>query len=163
MASNQQIISTVYPTNPRFKDRVGEQFGDWTVESFSHLITRKGSKSRNYYWNCKCVCGKVKPIALNNLTSSQSTSCGCTVRRKDKFRDLNGMTFGKFEVIEYDEELSKEKGSSYWRGECLICGKITSKSTVYLQRGDVRSCGSYLCRHINNPRSFVTELPTTPE
>ena len=158
MSSNRQI-STAYPKSKRFKNRVGDKFGDWTIESFSHLIFWKTSKSRIYFWNCRCLCGKVKPIPLNNLVSGQSQSCGCTVRRKDKFRDLTGMTFGNFEVIDYDEDLSLQKNKSYWRGKCLICGKITSKSTVYLVRGDVRSCGDYKCRQINNPRSFITELP----
>ena len=46
------------------------KFGYWEVLESSNYNT--SSKV-----NCRCVCGKVKPVAVANLLSGRSRSCGC--------------------------------------------------------------------------------------
>lgn len=53
------------------KDLTGLSFGRLKVLKF---FEQKGVDNR---WLCKCVCGNTKIIYRSNLTSGQSTSCGC--------------------------------------------------------------------------------------
>ncbi len=57
----------------RFIDRTGRQYGTLTVKTFSH----RGKKNRVSYWDCECSCGNRVVVAGNNLTSGNSTNCGC--------------------------------------------------------------------------------------
>lgn len=57
------------------EDFVGKKFGRWEVVSFSHK--EKCRNGANYYWNCKCECGKEKVVSAGSLRSGSSTSCGC--------------------------------------------------------------------------------------
>lgn len=80
MASNIAISLQL----PR-QDWTGCRFGRWRV---IRLETR-GSKARLDTWLCRCDCGNEKPVALRNLTSGDSKSCGClraemTARRFSK-------------------------------------------------------------------------------
>ena len=59
----------------KIKNRIGEQFGKWTVKEFSH-IDKRPSKNITY-WICSCACGTVKAANINNLRSGKSMSCGC--------------------------------------------------------------------------------------
>ena len=56
--------------------RPGDRFGRWTVlyEGERHL-TPKGQSLRACV--CRCDCGEVKPVKLQNLTRGTSQSCGC--------------------------------------------------------------------------------------
>jgi hypothetical protein len=54
----------------RRHDLTGLQFGRWSVTSFSHTDPR-----RQAYWNCRCECGREKPVAANMLRSAKSEGC----------------------------------------------------------------------------------------
>tara|TARA_B110000977_G_scaffold194682_1_gene271742 strand:+ start:44 stop:817 length:774 start_codon:yes stop_codon:yes gene_type:complete len=49
---------------------LGKNFGDWTIEGFSHF-----SQTKNQYWLAKCKCGIKKSVSLTNLISGESTRC----------------------------------------------------------------------------------------
>lgn len=53
-------------------DLKGKAFVRWSVDS----IAANGDK-RHVYWNCVCSCGSKRKVCAENLTSGQSTSCGC--------------------------------------------------------------------------------------
>lgn len=53
------------------KDRV---FGKLTV---IEATTKRVPKSGAVIWRCRCECGNIVEISSNNLTSSNSKSCGC--------------------------------------------------------------------------------------
>lgn len=55
------------------KDLVGKKFGKLTVIKFSHK--KNNTASYQYYWLCKCECGKDKLISGSNLPHTKS--CGC--------------------------------------------------------------------------------------
>lgn len=55
---------------------IGSKYGRWTVTgSASPAIMGSGKKRSRV--TCTCSCGKVKIIHASNLTSGNSTSCGC--------------------------------------------------------------------------------------
>jgi hypothetical protein len=53
-------------------DLVGKRFGMLEVISFARF-----GKGQRAYWNCRCDCGKLSITPTSNLTSGNSTSCGC--------------------------------------------------------------------------------------
>lgn len=59
----------------RFEKRqisiAGERFGKLVA------IERIGSKSHNSIWRCRCDCGNTADVAMGNLRSGHTTSCGC--------------------------------------------------------------------------------------
>ena len=69
-------------------DITGKKFGYWTV------LRRDEEKqnSRNSYWICKCVCGKVRSITRSTLISGKSKSCGCVVFSKKGINSTHGMS-----------------------------------------------------------------------
>ena len=58
-------------------DIIGLVFGRLKVIDFSH-------STNNAFWKCKCECGNEKIIRGSNLTSGQTTSCGCYVKENSK-------------------------------------------------------------------------------
>ncbi len=60
------------------KDLKNKKFGRLIV---LNCIGKKG-KSSQYFWKCKCSCGKIIEVRCDNLTSGKTKSCGCL--QKDK-------------------------------------------------------------------------------
>ena len=118
----------------RITDRVGEVYGDWTIENFSHVI--KTDKSKTYYYNCTCVCGKTQPVALSNLKSKTQgpKGCGCAVSRRN---DLTGHQFSFWTVDGYSHTVNT---NAYWNVTCR-CGTQRTISAASLTQGRSRSCG----------------------
>ena len=67
-----RIISTDYPTSPRFRDLSGKRFGRLLVERYHG----KADTKEIYYW-CICDCGNRLLISSSNLHNGTTKSCGC--------------------------------------------------------------------------------------
>lgn len=100
-------------------------------------------------WWCDCSCGKLEDLILiagTSLRSGNTLSCGCLQKEcahNLNFKDITGMTFGKWYVIcrvDCPEGLSKS--DTYWLCECL-CGKHIRRivSGHSLRLGRSKSCG----------------------
>lgn len=60
----------------QLKLEIGTQFGSWIV--ISDNIQKKNNIT---HWNCKCSCGVVKYVPLNNLMNGSSKQCkNCSVK-----------------------------------------------------------------------------------
>jgi len=57
---------------------VGGKYNSWEVIGSSERRNSGG----NSFWQCKCICGKIKPVAAHAVISGKSKSCGCYRRRK---------------------------------------------------------------------------------
>lgn len=70
------------------KDLTGKKFGKLTVLCKSHRRpdgkSSSGQVKLAWYWKCKCDCGSVKTYRGSALTTKNSTSCGCTIRKITK-------------------------------------------------------------------------------
>jgi hypothetical protein len=53
-------------------DLTGKRYGRLVVMGL-HSKTAQNC----YVWSCQCDCGNVVHVAVNNLKSGNSTSCGC--------------------------------------------------------------------------------------
>lgn len=79
--------------SPRLIDLTGQPFDDWTV------LSRAPKRGKATYWNCQCVCGKIKEIATGSLRSKHSTSCGCVGKERAR---IAAMTHGLSRTSEYN-------------------------------------------------------------
>ena len=59
------------------------------------------SKSKNYYWKCKCDCGKEKYIFAGSIASGRTKSCGCDLKKPGElnnqwsgYKELSGTKWG---------------------------------------------------------------------
>lgn len=76
-------------------DLVGRRYGRWTVLSFSHK-----KPAGEIMWNCRCECGKERPVKAASLESGRSTSCGCFHREQVSNHGMTGLpTFKSWESM----------------------------------------------------------------
>jgi len=57
--------------HPPVQDIPGHQFGNLTAIEYA------GKKDGQYYWRCRCQCGKETVVRQNNLLIGKTKSCGC--------------------------------------------------------------------------------------
>ena len=119
-----------------WKDLTNQKFGRLTV-----LFPTEKKQGSNIIWHCKCDCGKECDIAGNNLTSGNSTSCGCFKIENTKellTKNLIGQKFGRLTVIEKTEE--RDGRSIIWLCKCE-CGNFKKISSRNLIHDKIKSCG----------------------
>lgn len=58
---------------------IGKQFSRLTV------ISHFGYKHGHQIWNCRCECGKEKPISAQSLRTGATRSCGCLKKEIHRF------------------------------------------------------------------------------
>lgn len=67
-----------YVKGANLKDLTGNHYGMLTV------INNEGQMgSRQYYWLCKCDCGREKTIRGDSLVGGKVRSCGCIKEKQD--------------------------------------------------------------------------------
>lgn len=122
-------------------DYIGNRYGMWTVESFSH------KKNYDKYYNCKCDCGTEKVVLINNLKRGLTKSCGCNkgaVTHERCFIDLTGKKYNKLTCLRWE----RRNGCIYWLCKC-DCGNETWVKPSNLKSNAVKSCGC-LSDHVNS-------------
>ena len=108
-------------------DLTGRRFGKLVVTGPSFV---RGSSRR--ITPCACDCGKKVDVRENNLTSGNTSSCGC-----GRVVNLTGQTFGKLEVLRLDKV---DDCGAWWWCRCE-CGIEKSIRASHLKCGDAKSCG----------------------
>lgn len=146
------IVFAPLPKDKRFKDITGNRFTEWTILGYAGKSSG-GARKRNMWW-CKCSCGSVGKVSIQDLMSSTSRSCGCLSRRLTSARSkTHGMSQTK-EYLAWKNMISrcgniKNKSyadyggrgvsvSSQWLGEC---GFVNFYSQVGPRPSDVHSLG----------------------
>lgn len=114
----------------KFNDVSGVKFGKLTAVE----IVGKAKNQANI-WSCKCDCGNTVEIPIGNLTSGNSTSCGCV-----DSPNLCGLRVGKLTVIK--ECGRSNSGSVLYLCKC-DCGNESSVRAGRLRSGETKSCGCY--------------------
>lgn len=61
--------------NEHYKDLKGKKFGLWTA------LYKTSDKNGCSAWYCKCECGTERIVTTSRLTSGNSKSCGCAIKR----------------------------------------------------------------------------------
>ena len=122
----------------KFIDLTGKKIGRLTV-------VERAKKTGTAYWHCVCECGNMTIVNGYNIRAGRTQSCGCTLKDvgKMKIKDLTGMKFGRWTVIERNTNDSR-----YWLCECK-CGTKKDVFVTSLVKGHSKSCG---CSRINKER-----------
>lgn len=115
-------------------DLSGQRFGRLVA---IERVVDSGSRGG---WKCICDCGKDAFCATSNLTSGNSTSCGCR-RFETRTRVRVGDAYGRLRVLA--RATSQKHGKtlfSNWHCSCE-CGNFTTVIGMSLRNGDTKSCG----------------------
>lgn len=83
-APSSGMVQTTGPRRKDFQDLAGTVFNYFTVVDF-HGYRPYPNGARLSYWNCRCICGKIKAVASCALKSGSTKSCGCmrkAIRKK---------------------------------------------------------------------------------
>lgn len=109
---------------------VGNKIYEWTIISVGADTC-----------TCKCSCGVIREVNINNLSNGLSKSCGHTRRN-----DLTGQQFGEWTVLEY---AGRRDRKSFYLCQCS-CGKQKEIRSYDLTHGITKSCGHRLIEARNS-------------
>lgn len=116
----------------KFKDLSGKKFGKLISIEIDWDMTNKCGHT---YWKCRCECGRIKSIRIDNLTSGASTSCGLC------YNDYANKKFNKLTALRKTHV--DKNGHQYWLFKC-DCGNLKEIEINNVTSGKVQSCG---CLH----------------
>lgn len=129
-----------------------------SIESFTKVVLYPGAKrgrftlirkikvKKNFYWLCRCECGKEKEVNRNYLYREKA-SCGCLLR--EMARKLNRVS-----------GLSSHKLYPVYAGMVSRCTNPNSKfASHYLKRG-ITVCSRWLGH--NGPANFFEDMGDRP-
>lgn len=121
-----------------YSSLIGQTYGYWTVVGLAAAPRRV---------RCKCRCGTERDVAVSQLKTGGSKSCGCMRLKKDGTPCASMSAVKKIEPGQRFERLvaleptEKRSGSNVvWKCRC-DCGKIAEVSANFLRRGVTQSCG----------------------
>ena len=151
----------------QIRDLTGSTFGRLTairIAGFTKAKTKDGKwRSGSAIWETECTCGTRKEIRGGSLTARKggSRSCGCLKREqasaqlagkygqdsigykhrvRDQVKNLKGMVFGKWTVIERAE--SGKRYHTRWVCECSCPARTRRNVGAWgLVSGHTESCG----------------------
>lgn len=124
---------------------IGKRFGRLEVIEYYGKNHRKRKE-----WLCQCDCGNKKIITQDCLNSGRVNSCGCL--RKEKTtklhsRDLTGMKFGEWTVL---EKIGSNKNQKIeWKCRCS-CGNAGVITTSQLISGKSKCCKDCAYKIVGN-------------
>ena len=131
---------------PKFKDLTGQIFKNVLVLERAPN-KRISNRTTFVMWFCKCLlCGKIFTVKGNNLTSGNTTSCGCNNKEcvsKAQLTDLTGKRFTRWLVESRAPDRIRPSGNKVvWNCVC-DCGKRKEVLAEKLLNGESKSCGCY--------------------
>lgn len=98
---------------------------------------------RRAIWVFRCDCGNEKVLAVSDVKSRGTRSCGCLAKEhisKLRKEDITGQQFGRLTAIRPTEERLERRGDIVWELQCE-CGNLVYKPINELKTGRVLSCG----------------------
>lgn len=111
----------------KFIDLTGQRFGRLVVVGKNPAKT-KGGATR---WDCVCDCGNTTTVAVGNLTSGNTKSCGCLSREISKNMNHSHPKHGDSQAKDEYHKLY-----SVWRAMIDRCGNNRAQNYyLYGERG----------------------------
>ncbi|WP_311080979.1 hypothetical protein [Paenibacillus polymyxa] len=142
------------------KNKMGKKLIDLADERYGRLTVIKEAERKGYTrrWVCQCDCDNIVTVAMSNLRTGHTTSCGCVqseMASATNYKDLSGQVFGKLTVIERSQKKAKDRKVK-WICKCE-CGEQAVVSSQHLQDGSTTSCGCNLSTATEVARRKLTE------
>lgn len=92
----------------------GKRFGCLTVTKCVGV-----NKYQQTLWECKCDCGNVITVIGNSLVQCEKTNCGCIKTKYKLNKNLLGVKFDDWTVVERAENRITPNGQSRVRWKCV--------------------------------------------
>lgn len=132
---------------PKLRDLTGQIFKNVLVESRAPN-KRVSQRTTFVMWNCKCLlCGNSFVSRGNNLTSGNTTSCGCNNKEcvsKAQLIDLTGQQIFNWYIENRAPDHIRPNGDHKVMWTCLCaCGTRRDVLAEKLLNGESKSCGCY--------------------
>ena len=125
----------------------GSRFGGWTVLSDEVIFMGKAGRGRGV--QCRCDCGKEKPVLIKALLNGKSRGCNRWCRGEEggplAEQDYTGQRVGKLVYLEPGP--LKANSHRTWVMQC-DCGNVTIVPLEAIRRGRYVSCGHCLSDNI---------------
>jgi hypothetical protein len=128
-------------------DRSGSRYGSLTVISLGRRVFRSSRHGYANYWKCLCDCGNEVEVYQSNLTSGNTSSCGCRSSRLTLHKRVT--THG----------MSKTSTYTSWRAMKDRCYQETHKE--YKRYGAI---GITVCKRWRESfENFLKDMGERPE
>lgn len=114
-------------------------YKDITNCKFGRLTALYPYNNNYKKWVCLCDCGKETIVDKNNLTSGNTSSCGCLREERNLqacLKDITNKRFGKLTAL----FPINNSGKRIWHCIC-DCGNYTDVQIDCLMSGNTQSCG----------------------
>ena len=127
-----------------------QQFGRlWPIHRYRGKDI--GKKQSSYYY-CICECGNTSIVAVRDLTSGDSKSCGCLYQERFGSKNIN---------FKHGQRLNKSRGSQTyksWMGMLKRCyGSYDKRYSSYGGRG------IKVCERWRDFKNFLEDMGERPE
>lgn len=117
-------------------DYVNKKYNMLTILKFTER------KARHQLVLCRCDCGNIKEISLNNIKNNHTKCCGCYSSNKTIEADYIGKVYGRLTVESFLRDIGNVKNRLY--ANCICeCGSKAKVQLDHLKRGLTTSCGCY--------------------
>ena len=117
---------------------MGRKAIDLTGQRFGNLVVLEKTDNRDsnggIIWKLICDCGNQTESTPGKLNAGYKLSCGCL-----KEKDLTGLRFGNFTVLEKSKKKHSTRGRQWWSCVC-DCGNTRDVNTNSLTSGNSTSC-----------------------
>jgi hypothetical protein len=90
----------------------------------------------------RCDCGKEKTVAIHNMLTQRTVSCGCFQKRRSRelhMSNLHGRRFGRLVALSPTKRRARD-GAIFWAVRC-DCGAEKEVGSSNLTSGNTQSCG----------------------
>jgi hypothetical protein len=115
----------------RMIDKSGNIYGNLIVIAHSHSVFRNPRQGYSQFWTCQCFCGEVKTVLSENLTTGNTTSCGCLSSRNN------------IQNVSKTHGLSKTSLYKTWHGMLQRCSNPKNISYKYYGGRGIKVCESW--------------------
>lgn len=121
----------------------GDTFGYWTVVE----KTERRTKSGNYYWLCRCKCGRTSEILPAKLTGGYTSKCvGCSAKERTPH-------------LKHGHSKAGEESATYKTWASIISRCTNTKNRVY---GYYGGAGVHVCQHWRTFANFLSDMGERP-
>lgn len=124
---------------------VGKTFGRLKVLKLAERKKRKNRKVYDYYYLCKCICGKETIVRKENLQSGATKSCGC-YQKEVSAKKLNNINL-KHGFSRHDG--TKEKLYNVWMAMKDRCYNKNNKMYKYYGERNIKVCDEWKNDYVN--------------
>lgn len=115
---------------------------DITGQRYGRLVAVKRTADKDkrrkcYLWECRCDCGAVCLVGVDQLRNGNVRSCGC-LQAESRMHDATGQRYGRLVALAFTGRILDK--SAVWTFKC-DCGNEIEARLASVRASGKRSCG----------------------